>query len=308
MGGEVLYLEGVFVERMGGEVHPHELLLLLQYLQHVFLAYRSGHLRPLGLHFLHFAEERRGGRDGVVLIELRVADEFVDEEFAGGARSEELAAPVAEGVERASAYEGFKGLAVHGAGEALHEVEHICEGASGLALSDDGVGYVAAETLEAAETEADVAAGVHGEVAVGLVHIGVQHLDAGLLAVGHDLLELVHVGRLLGEVRRLEFRRIVGLEPGRLVAYPGVAGSVTLVESILCERLPVGPNLLERFLVMPALEGALHEVILEAVEHVFLFLTHGLAELVRLAAGEAGHLAGNLHHLLLVHRDAVGLL
>ena len=35
--------------------------------------------------------------------------------------------------------------------------------------------------------------------------------------------------------------------------------------------------------------------------------SHGLAELVRLALGEAGELLGQQHHLLLIHGDTVGI-
>ena len=54
--------------------------------------------------------------------------------------------------------------------------------------------------------------------------------------------------------------------------------------------------------------GAFHEVYLQPVEDVLLLLAHGLAELVRLALGEACEGLGEAHHLLLVDRDAVGFL
>ena len=54
--------------------------------------------------------------------------------------------------------------------------------------------------------------------------------------------------------------------------------------------------------------AARHELVLEGVQDVDLLLAHGLAQLICLAFGEAGELLRQQHHLLLVHRNAVGIL
>ena len=55
-------------------------------------------------------------------------------------------------------------------------------------------------------------------------------------------------------------------------------------------------------------DSALHEGLLERIQHGFLLLAHGLAEFVRLALGEACELLRQAHDLLLIDRDAVSLL
>ena len=81
-----------------------------------------------------------------------------------------------------------------------------------------------------------------------------------------------------------------------------------LVEGVFREGLPVLPYLLESVLGIAVRERSAHERLLQRVEHRLLLLSHGLAELVRLALGESGQLLREQHHLLLVDRDAVGFL
>ena len=92
---------------------------------------------------------------------VNIADQFVDEEFAGSAGGEELGAAVSERIEYAGIYERFEGLAVHGAGKPLHEVENVGKRPVRLPFGNYSVGNVAAEALETAEAEADVTALVY---------------------------------------------------------------------------------------------------------------------------------------------------
>ena len=62
---------------------------------------------------------------------------------------------------------------------------------------------------------------------------------------------------------------------------------MALVEGVLCEGLPVAPDLLELVCGQALRLGTFHKVHLEAVEDILLLLSHSLAELVRLALGEA---------------------
>ena len=301
-------LEAVAVERVGRQVHADVFLLLLEQAQDILLADHHRGFRTHGLELLDLAEQGVGRVELVVAVEAGVLDDLVDEEFAVLAGLEVLRALEAEGVEGAGIDERLDAAAVEHLRHALDEVEQVGEGAVGRALLDDGVHDVLAEALEAAQAVADVALLVDGELGVGFVDVGAEDLDAGLAAVRHDLLHLVHVRDVLREVGGLEFGRIVGLDPGGLVAHPGVAGGVGLVEGVFGEGLPVGPDLLQDGLRVAVGQRALHEGFLERVEHGFLLLAHGLAELVGLALGEAGQLLRQAHDLLLVDRDAVGLL
>ena len=142
---------------------------------------------------------------------------------------------------------------------------------------------------------------------VRLVDIGVQYLYLAAAAVVHNLLNLFHVGEILAKVSCLEFCRIMGLEPASLVADPCVAGCVGLVEGVRRKLAPVCPNLVQGILGMAVLYTAFYKLCVKALKNVNLLLTHGLTQLVRLAFGEAGHLLGNTHNLLLVNGNAVGL-
>ena len=53
--------------------------------------------------------------------------------------------------------------------------------------------------------------------------------------------------------------------------------------------------------------SALDEHRLHLVYDGFLLLSHRLTQGVALASGEVGELTGEKHHLLLIHRDAVGV-
>ena len=305
--GEVVHLELVAVQRVGAQVHSHQVLFPLQELHdvHVALAFRQR--RALRLHLLHVPEQRRGAGHGVVLIKVSVTGDKVDEHLSALAKLEVHAALVAKAVEGAGIHQRLKALAVHAAGHALYKVVNICEQAVFVPFFDDGVHHVGAEALDGAQGKAHVAVLVHGEVVGALVDVRVQHLDAMALAIVHDFGDFLHA---LGAVEAAgeELRRVMALEPAGLVAHPGVAGGVGLVEGVLGELLPVLPNLVQHLLRMPFGLAARHELVLQGVQNVDLLLTHGLAELVCLSFGETGQLLGQQHHLLLVHRDAVGVL
>ena len=92
-----------------------------------------------------------------------------------------------------------------------------------------------------------------------------------------------------------------------------------LVERVRRERLPVGPDLVDELarlgFVLPLVdaelrvrEAALDELLLQLRHDVHELLAHRLAELVRLAAREAGEVAREQHHLFLIDRDAVRVL
>ena len=129
-----------------------------------------------------------------------------------------------------------------------------------------------------------------------------------VLAVCKDIPDLTGVAEVAGEVGREEFGGIVAFQPSGLVGHPGITGSVGLVECVLGELLPVFPYLVEGLFRMAVCHSAGHELVLQFVQDGNLLLAHRLAELVGLAFRETGQLLGEEHHLLLVDRDAVGVL
>ena len=134
--------------------------------------------------------------------------------------------------------------------------------------------------------------------------------------VVHDLVGLARIGRQNG---RHVLVRIVRLEPRRLHNQDGVAGGVRLVKGVRCELENIVPNLLGDLARVVVLDSAVHPVVVGGLvrailpvqhrrrEQLDLFLSHGFTDTrVRFALGEAAHLDGDEHNLLLVDHGAVG--
>ena len=148
---------------------------------------------------------------------------------------------------------------------------------------------------------------VDAELFGGFIDIGIEHIDAVLAAVRHYFLNLVRLSEVGGKVGRLEFGRVVALEITGLVADPGIAGCVGLVEGILGEFFPVFPNLVQHLFRVAILHSTRHKLVFQGVKYVYLFLSHCFAQLVRLTLGEVCKLLGKKHDLLLIDRDSIGV-
>ena len=118
---------------------------------------------------------------------------------------------------------------------------------------------LAADVADRAEPEADVGA-ARGEVAVGVVDVGRQHLQphppAFLQVDGGLVLVVAHAG----EQRRHVLGRVVRLQEGGPVRHQPVAGAVRLVERVVGERDEDVPERLDRRVAealafMPSLNG-----------------------------------------------------
>ena len=149
---------------------------------------------------------------------------------------------------------------------------------------------------------------VHTEHAVTLVHIRTQGLDAHRLALLHQLGDFGNLCKASGHQRRHIFGRIVRLEIGSLVGYPRITGGMRLVKGVGSKFLPVAPYLLQHLRVVAVLLSLLDELRLHRIYDSLFLLTHRLTQRIRLTSGEARQLTGKKHHLLLIDRDAVGIL
>ena len=308
-------------QRVVGDVEAQHLVLLGQLDATVPLdAVRGGHgvLEAGARHVAKEVEHADLSRGAGPLALCRRVDDVLGVVLVDEVH--ELLAGVARGVEGTGLDEGLDhatvGLAcVH----AVHEVVQGLEGPALLALGHDRLAHALAHAADARKAEAD--AGWRGrEVLAGLVDVGRQDLDALVLAGGHvvdDLVGLAHVAR---EDRGHVLAGEVGLEPGRLHDEDGIAGRVGLVEGVGGELQHVVPDLLSGLALVVVCHGAVHPVVVDGLvlavlpvedlvgEHLYLLLCHRLADAgVRLACGEAAHLHGDLHDLLLVDHGAVGL-
>ncbi len=164
-----------------------------------------------------------------------------------------------------------------------------------------------ADALDAKKAVDDLAVG-DGEVRLGAVDVGRQHLEAHGPRLADVLGELVGVGDLVGEVGGHELGRVVGLEVGGAVGDDAVGGSMGLVEAVSGE----GDQDLEDAVGVGGLESVRHRALDEfdlLLDHdLVLLLPHRAPQEVGLSQAVAADSLGDLHDLLLVHDDPVGLL
>ena len=292
----VLQNHAVLIERMGREIDAHQVALAVQALD-IAPGVALGDGRCGYLH--HVASEERHLRLHLLGLEmLAEAHERVEEHLALDVGRQIALAGDAEAVEPAAEHQALNGLAVHGREvHALHQVEHVGVWSTRLALGDDGLGGSGAHALDGSQSETDGALLVHAELVAALVHVGSEGLDAHGLALVHELGDFGDVVQVAAHHGGHILRWVVGLEVGRLVGHPRVAGGVALVEGIRGKLLPVFPNLVEHALVVAVFRSAFVEQRLELVHLLYLLLSHGLAQRVRLASGEVGKLSGEQHHL-----------
>ena len=83
---------------------------------------------------------------------------------------------------------------------------------------------------------------------------------------------------------------------------------MALIESIGGKLLPVGPDFFEHLGVVPILLSAGDKLRLHMVQLIAQLLTHSLTQGIALASGKVSQKAREKHHLLLIDRNAVGVL
>ena len=283
------------------------------------LAIRIGHahLKARALNVAEHVEERRLAARTILLALHGCIDDVLGVVLIH--KVHHLAPRIPRGVEGACLDERFDHATVSLARvHALDKVVQRLKRAARLALGDNRLRHAGAHAADAGQTKAHALLGSR-ELGTGLVDIWRQHGDAVVTArrdVVNDLVGLARVGRQNG---RHVLVRIVRLEPCRLHNQDGVAGGVRLVKGVGRELENIVPNLLGDLARVVVLDSAVHPVVVGGlvrailpVEHrrreqLDLFLSHGLTDTrVRFALGEAAHLDGDEHNLLLVDHGAVG--
>ena len=172
---------------------------------------------------------------------------------------------------------------------------------------DDRLDGALADVLDGQQPEADGVA-LDGEVEVAEADVRAEDLDAQAAALGDGAGDLLGVVAEGGQHAGHVLDRVVGLEVGRLVGDEAVAGGVGLVEAVALEGLEGLEDGVDDLGVHAPLGGLAHELVLLGAQHRGLLLADGIAERVRLRAGEAAEGHGRGHDVLLVDEDAVGLL
>ena len=212
-----------------------------------------------------------------------------------------------DAVERAAAYQGFEGAAVHVFfADALAEVQEAGKLAAALPRGDDGFDGGFARAFNRAECVADFHVRIRREAVVGFVDVGRQELDAVGAAVVVEMFELVGVVQFRRHGCRHKFGGIMGFEPCGLVGNQGVGGGVGFVETVAGEFFHVVEDFVG-FFARNALFCRAFGEDFAVFHHLFgLFLTHGAAQQVRAAERVAADNLRRLHHLFLIHHNPVG--
>ena len=307
---QVLDLEPEFVERVAGDVHADDVAFACQQVHLVpRFAHRNG--RFWHLHLFHPPEQRRLRRRLGLLVTGTVPRGEFDERAALFVLGKELrAVQPFESVEGAAQRQRLEDafvdvFRVH----APRKVEQaLVRPRPVVAAVDDGLDRPLAHTPHRAQPESDGALSVHAEFEERFIHVRAEDWNAPVAALFHEQRDLLDVVHVVGQHRRHVFSRVIGLQVGGLVRHPRITRRVGFVEGIRGKRLPVLPDLFQFLGVVAALGALLQELRLHFGNEVRLLFAHRLPQRVRLALREAGQLLRQQHHLLLVHRDPVGLL
>ena len=128
---------------------------------------------------------------------------------------------------------------------------------------------------------------IHAEFLATLIHIRTKTLYTHRLALVHQLGDFCNIGKISTHHGCHIFCRIMRLEVRRLECHPRITRSVTFVECIRSELLPVFPNLVEHGMWMTVLLTTIIEQFLQFVHLVYLLLAHRLTQRITLPTGKS---------------------
>ena len=149
---------------------------------------------------------------------------------------------------------------------------------------------------------------MRAEGAARFIDVRRQDLDPhrpDLTDIFNNLIGILHI---LGQKRRHEFDRVVGLEIGGLQGNQGVGGRMRLIEPVLGKHLHKFENGCRLFQIELVLFSPGEEEIFLLRHLRGFFLTHRAAQQVGAAERIIGQHLSDLHDLFLVDDDPVGIL
>ena len=146
-----------------------------------------------------------------------------------------------------------------------------------------------------------------GELRHRPVDVGRQQRDLQPFQLAAEIADLVGVAHVEGHRGGEELDRIVGLEIGRLVGDQRIGRGMALVEAVARELRHLVEDHRGARLLDVVLGCAFDEVRALGIHLRLDLLAHGAAQQVGAAQRIARQDLGDLHHLLLVDHDAVGL-
>ena len=181
-------------------------------------------------------------------------------------------------------------------------------GASRFPGLDDRLDRLLPRAFHGSQAVADHLVGDRFEAMVAAVDVRrLERETKILLRVFEQHLELVGVVHFHGHVGAEELRRVMHLQPARVIREQRVGGSMRLVEAVAGELLHQIEDLVGLELVDAVLRRAGAEDRAVLGHLLGLLLAHRAAQQVCPAQRIAAQDLRGLHHLLLVDHDAVGL-
>ena len=243
------------------------------------------------------------------MILLSKTHQTVEEHLSLGIGGEILLAHQSETIEAATQRQTLKGLAVDILeADPLSKIVDVLIRTMGLTLTDDSGGSSRAHAFDGRQAETDLTLVVDTKLHITLVDARTQCRNIHRLALLHELRYLTDIRETTRHQRCHIFSGIMGFQIGCLISDPRITGGVRFVESIRSKFLPVAPDLLQDLRIVSVLRALLEKLRLHRVDDGLFLLTHGLTQGITLTTSEVGQLTGEQHHLLLIDRDAVGVL
>ena len=214
-------------------------------------------------------------------------------------------------VKRAAANQRFQHAAIGVLlAHAFAKIKQIGELAAAFSRSNNGVHRRFACAFDCAQRVADLFVRVGDKAVKRFVYIGRQKADAVefALRVVKKHFELVGVVQFGRHGCRHKFGRIMRFEPRGLIRHIGIRRRVRFVEAVARKFFHVVKNFIG-FFAADALFCCAFGKNFAVFHHLFgLFLAHRAAQQIRTAQRVAADDLRRLHHLLLVHHNAVSRL
>ncbi len=167
-----------------------------------------------------------------------------------------------------------------------------------------------ADILHRSKPKADMPApftGNRGEQHAALVDIRRQYTDACAAAVQHIFRHLAVGAHHSRQHRCHKLHRIMRLQISCLEGQHTIGGGMGPREAVIGESDNHIINGVRIRLLVTLLQAALHEVAALLVQCLAFLLRHRPAQQICFTEREAGHQGGDLHNLLLVHDNPVGI-
>ena len=188
----------------------------------------------------------------------------------------------------------------------MTEIKDIRERAAGITRCHNSVDGIFAGALNGAQAITNCLGVDRCKAEFGGVDIRPQNRQTvgfGIVMENLHRIGVIHIGR---QRRRHERRRMVRLEPGRVISHHGIGRRVRFVETVLGELF----HEIEQLHGQLAVDTILRRTVAEDAAmfgHFFgLFLTHRPPQHIGGAQRVAADQLRDLHHLFLIHDHTVG--